>query len=752
MAKKRIIAHFMHETEMHAATQSMPGADVTESYVIGDIEEEAIEGLENQGLIVQELPEQAWRPETPGGELAPPDLRRTLRAEFRTAATGPTAAELAAAAEPGFWVIQLRGPLLEPWRSQLQAQKVELLEYLPENGYTAKLTSAQANTVASLPFVESVQPYTDEDTGSISLLLADGGGLGGPDTGQKRMLTYDVRLHRSEDLNTVLTWLQNRQVNVAGAKGRKIRVYVLEGSDVEREIGGLQEVAAVEEYVPPKLYNDAARQLFGVDDGSLNGRVIAETGHDQLVAVADTGLDEHHPDFQGRIVGIMARGRPNDVSDPHGHGTHVAGSILGDGSASAGKLRGVAHEAKLFFQSLLDSSGGLGGLPLDLADLFDEAYQAGARIHNNSWGAATQSMYTFNSIEVDEYVAVHRDMLIVISAGNEGEAAHPAHTRPGFVDWLSIGSPASCKNGLTVGASRSDRTNGGYTKLTYGAAWPNDFPDPPIASQTVSGDAESLAAFSSRGPTDDRRIKPDVVGPGTDIASTKSALAPLWRFWGPYAGNNKYAYMGGTSMSAPLVTGCAALVREYYTRTRNHQPSAALLKATLINSARWLTGQDSTADNVCAPNFHQGFGAVYLPWAIPNPSSPGWKLEFIDSWQDPPNQFTRSGQRFRFRFTVSRGAALRLCLAWTDPPARAIQNNLNLFVQHEGSGQKWMGNENRLTELKIPDPDNNVEVARIDNPAAGSYLVQITATNLLRTNQDFALVVAGDLTNGLALA
>lgn len=127
-------------------------------------------------------------------------------------------------------------------------------------------------------------------------------------------------------------------------------------------------------------------------------------------------------------------------------------------------------------------------------------------------------------------------MVIVISAGNEGTAAPPrSSSAAGFVDWLSMGSPASCKNALTAGASRSDRTSGGFSSLSYGNAWPNQFPDPLIASKR--GDPQCLADFSSRGPCDDRRIKPDVVAPGTDIVSASSSQAPLSNFWDALAGN-----------------------------------------------------------------------------------------------------------------------------------------------------------------------------------------------------------------------
>lgn len=123
----------------------------------------------------------------------------------------------------------------------------------------------------------------------------------------------------------------------------------------------------------------------------------------------------------------------------------MAGSVLGDGAASAGGFRGIAPKAKLFFQSLLDARGDLGGLPVALEDLFEPAYQAGARIHNNSWGAATASAYTVDSMDVDDYVFKRKDMLIVIAAGNAGTAAANVIAGRGFVDWLTLGSPGTSK-------------------------------------------------------------------------------------------------------------------------------------------------------------------------------------------------------------------------------------------------------------------------------------------------------------------
>jgi serine protease AprX len=361
-------------------------------------------------------------------------------------------------------------------------------------------------------------------------------------------------------------------------------------------------------------------------------------------------------------------------------------------------------------------------------------------------------MYTVESTDVDAYVAGRRDMLVVIAAGNDGTAADGLHARPGFVDWLSIGSPASCKNALTVGAARSSRTEGGLSRRRYGEIWRDDYPDEPIAKALVSGDPQCVAAFSSRGPTDDRRIKPDVVAPGTDIVSARSADAPANSFWGLVPGNDRYGYMGGTSMATPLVAGCAVLVRQYFTDVREHaRPSAALLKATLINGTRWLTGDDAVADWPKRPNYHQGFGAVSLADSLPNTETPDLRLEFLDTWEQPNLQFQRTGDAFRFTVTVEDGLPLRICLAYTDLPGRSLQNDVSLLVAGPG-GARFVGNADVPNALTRSDADNNVEVVRLEEPAAGRYTLQVFARNLLRPPQDFALVVTGRLSSGLKRA
>ncbi|MCE7066665.1 S8 family serine peptidase [Dyadobacter sp. CY326] len=197
------------------------------------------------------------------------------------------------------------------------------------------------------------------------------------------------------------------------------------------------------------------------------------------------------------------------------------------------------------------------------------------------------------------------------------------------------------------------------------------------------------------------------------MLSTKSKLAPFRSFWGPYS-TASYAYMGGTSMAAPLVSGCAALVREYYVANEGwDQPSAALVKATLINGTQMLTGRSAIAEHADLPNFHQGFGCVDMVRTIPN-SAENFDLCFIDSWNDPSQHMVRTGQRFRYEFDLPNTDWLRICLAYTDAPGRSIQNDLNITLQYlpvADPPQKWTGNQGAVANqlLKTPDRKNNVE-------------------------------------------
>ena len=254
-----------------------------------------------------------------------------------------------------------------------------------------------------------------------------------------------------------------------------------------------------------------------------------------------------------------------------GHGTHVATAALGAGNA-LGVGRGTAPAATLVFQAVenyavpsllcslvygLPDGYYLVGIPDDIGDLFQQAYTAGARIHSDSWGSEAAGDYTADSENADRFVWNHRDMTVTFSAGNSGVDLDG----DGVVDEGSINSPATAKNVISVGASENDRQSHwecdpglGYTAcaaqggqnqiFTYGASWPDRYPVNPLRDDPSAGNADQLAAFSSRGPTTDGRIKPDVVAPGTWTLSGYSDRFQQQYDPSPNPQNGLYQYDG----------------------------------------------------------------------------------------------------------------------------------------------------------------------------------------------------------------
>jgi hypothetical protein len=341
---------------------------------------------------------------------------------------------------------------------------------------------------------------------------------------------------------------------------------------------------------------------------------------------------------------------------------------------------------------------------------------------------------------VDEFMWEHRDMLILFSAGNEGTDSDS----DGETDLDSLGAPGTAKNCLTVGASENYRSVGGL-QLPYGTAWPSDFPTDPINSDLVSNNSNGMVAFSSRGYTDDNRIKPDVIAPGTNVLSTRSSQAS-GTLWGAY--NSYYVFSGGTSMSTPLVAGSAALVRQYYIEKENHtSPQGVLLKATLINGALDIIGQYGESGPI--PNENEGWGRVNLTESI-YPTSPRSMV-----YEDVTSGFTGSGQFHTYNYPVAPGEPLKITLAWTDypgtPTSGGLVNDLNLNVTAPDGTTYYYGNNFNngwSDESHVFDDENNVENVYIQSPQAGSYTVTVIADNIAelgsQPDQDYALVISGN--------
>jgi ABC-type Mn2+/Zn2+ transport system ATPase subunit len=403
-------------------------------------------------------------------------------------------------------LVQTNGPLTDSQRSQLEKLGAIVHEYVSENTYLCTFKPKSLTKVRALKFVTwagvymegfKIPPNLRESlpaAGTATLLPQ----AAVPST-RRTPRQVDIVLHGDVDPNDA----ELRKKIAAAARinpedlvmsRHKVRLNVQER--YLRDVAAIDEVRHVEEVPERKLYNNVARPIMNASV-VVNGTPFQ--GEGQLVNVADTGFDlgsttNVHPAFTGRVVKLVPLGRPGRADDPDSHGTHVCGSVLGDGTSSTmgGVIQGTAPKAKLIVQSLLDSSGGLGGIPNDLHDLFGPAFNDKARVHTNSWGPTTPGLpYSQASREIDDFVFNHPDFVICFAAGNDGIDRN----NDGVVDEGQIGGESAAKNCITVGASENNRPN---LEATYGGLRPSSYPHSPLFADRMASNPNGMAAFSSR--------------------------------------------------------------------------------------------------------------------------------------------------------------------------------------------------------------------------------------------------------------
>ncbi len=249
------------------------------------------------------------------------------------------------------------------------------------------------------------------------------------------------------------------------------------------------------------------------------------TGQGIKVAIVDTGIDPNHPDFDGRIAQRKDFTGEGDV-DKNGHGTHVAGIVGGGGT----KYRGVAPECVFFIAKVLRGNGS--GSTSDVMAGVEWAVQQGAQVINLSLGSDGACDGT-DALSVLCDVAVAQGVVLCVAAGNAGPGAS------------TVGSPGCAKTVITVGAT---------TK------------------------SDQVASFSSRGPTSDGRIKPDVCFPGANIVACRASGTSMGTPIDAW-----YTSASGTSMATPHATGACALLLQAKPGLSPQQ-----IKDTLMNTAKDL--------------------------------------------------------------------------------------------------------------------------------------------------------------------
>jgi subtilisin-like proprotein convertase family protein len=688
--------------------------------------------------------------------------------ETEAAGVRPELRERPGPARSSLMLVQLVGPVQDRWLAELRAAGASVVHAIPENGYLVWAPPEAARRLhdmaAERRFLQYAAAYHPQYKLSPRLLDPVGGGLrtsGSLVVSVQRYAAPGTAASRSSTLalaeEVLVPWTP-----LLGYENARLRV------QAERlvALAHQPDIVWIAPWREPVLYDEVQSQILA---GALRRDGKRPTGPGYLAWLESLGLSTDAADYP--VLAIVDDGIGNGRIFSGDPTLHVRGlgtlqtrmafnqSCTGDGAEGVGGhghinasiAAGYDERAGAPFQDLRGFQRGLGLNPFGRvaglrifddvglynisqcggsdAALIDRAWQLGTRISSNSWGAdvggdydASAQAYDAGTRDAQPQTGGHQQMLFLFAAGNAGAGAR------------TVGSPGSAKNVLTVGASENDRPDG-----TDGCGIGPEGAD----------NAMDVIGFSSRGPAEGDRFKPELVAPGTHVQGTASTTVSFDgsgvcdRIWPQ--GQTVFARSSGTSHSTPAVAGIASLYHHWLsTRFLAAPPSPALLKAYLLAHLRYLDGKDAGDD---LPSNAQGYG-------MPDMSAGFDQAARI--LVDQSHVFDQSGQAWSLEGSVvDPSRPLRIVLAWTDAPGSlsgAPQVN-DLDLEVVVGGVRYQGNrfEGAFSVPSTqPDRFNNVEAVFLPAGASGELLVRVVAANIAgdgvpgvgdATDQDFALVV-----------
>ena len=688
---------------------------------------------------------------------------------------------LRSGAEGTHHLVHFIGPIKSAWLEDLRHLGARVLHSVPTNAFLVEMDGAVREAARSLRFVDWIGPYHTAYKVHPDFAATQG------------IVTAQILTFYATDTDSVVAALSALGISkVTGTSSDSGILSVFHAGDLGvvrarfnaalvPDIARLREVLYVEPWRPNQLTNVNAQAFLqtGLAPTDPNARRLWDQGirgQGEIVAIADTGIDfdsnffresstivqkgavgdptgtvgpesiynttdltrrklvRYLPMSVYRAVDPWTGGDPEAREDsinaggcPSGHGTSVSGNVAGwDEGLGSSANDGMAPGAKIIVQDIgsvgpVTGCPGVGDnlayVPDDFDDLFGSAFANGARIHTNSWGSDTGD-YDLQAMMLDRFVWNNPDMAIFFAAGNSGPASS------------SIQTPGLAKSTITIGGA-------------------NPFPS-----------QETLNGQSSRGPTLDLRLKPDIITFFGGTTATSSG--------NPTDNANVFATtaFAGTSHATPLAAGMAALVRQYFVQgwypsgaplaASGFQPSAALVKAVLLSSSRKMNDATASAGNTY-PNNAQGWGrlvlddSLYLSAGTPDLQ----KLWVVDE-----RTGLTTGDAIDYRIRLSSNAtSLRIVLVWSDYPALpnaspAIVNNLNLLVVSPSSSA-YKGNvfgtfaqAESIPNAGSFDARNTMEGVIVNTPAAGEWRIRVDGANAPVGPQPFALIAIGDLDLG----
>lgn len=617
----------------------------------------------------------------------------------------------------GPYLIQFIGPIRSEWKGALMTRGIVIHAYWPHYAFLVTMNDQQADEIRKLPFIRWIGIYQPAYKINSELANKQGSGI------------IDLQLFPNTDVPAVLEKL------IAG--GSRILAYsiseygklVLVEHDLARlaDLARLPEVLALVPYHPDLTCNEHSQWVCqtgwqsSVPPDSIGRRVWRKgiRGQNMILGYSDTGITTGHIAFRDNAIPISDSGHfanhrkivaymlyPTaafgDVGSTY-HGSHVGGTIAGDDSVNGGTNvnDGIAYKARLYFVDIANASGGL-VTPTDLSPLYDIMYNENIvgpiRQHSASWGRSGTG-YTDRDAFSDAWLWKHKDFCDIFAAGNSGPT------------YRTINHPANAKNVIAIGA------------LMNGTS------------------SNSIASFSSRGPTVDLRIKPTVCTPGNAIISVDGASTTA------------YKSLSGTSMATPAANGSAGLIRQYLKQgyypsgIANPADSFKYISAVLIR-AMLIVSADPNVGTFVVPDSNIGFGRVDVD-SVLYFTGDARKLAL---WDDTMGVAQGAYREFQFQVNDTT-LPLRCAMVWWDTAGAisanpALVNNLDLQLTN-AQGTYYRGNQ-MSGGVSTPNPagtDNrNVEeVIRVNIPRSGIWTIRVTGTNVSYPRANFAIAVTGGL-------
>ena len=390
---------------------------------------------------------------------------------------------------------------------------------------------------------------------------------------------------------------------------------------------------------------------------------------------------------------------PGSISN---HATHVSGTMIGSGSQVNGQAKGMAPMAELIAYDF----------GADEPEMTSAASD-GLLISNHSYGIASENVplwyigyYDGNARDIDRIVYNAPYYLPVCSAGNDRQSGE--NPSDGGYDYLTDKSVA--KNNIVVAAT--------FEVLNY-----EDNSD------------VFMSSFSSWGPTDDGRIKPDISAKGVNMYSCSGTS------------NASYMNMSGTSMSAPNVSGSLLLLQQHYNNLNGEYMLASTLRALALHTA-------DEAGFAPGPDYRFGWGLLNTEHAAQVISENSNQSLITTETLDANDEYT-------YTFQADGTQDIVATIAWTDPAADllpggnedlatpSLMNDLDLRISNDGGETflPWVLNVASPTAPATTGDNivDNVEKIEINAPAPGEYIVRVSHKGQLLVNdtQVFSLVIEG---------